>query len=152
MRWSPADLRLSLQQLATARHGGQTACLHVARLAYHESSCEPARHCLLLSHPQLSSRHRTPACAVTYLALCHDSYSHATSRQVLQAAVVTAGCWAALFAAKLLLGYLLKQASASYVRHYERRRGAYKGVVSRRSTMAGLPTFPATPALTKKEE
>lgn len=81
--------------------------------------------------------------AVSYMALRHQSLSRASAGQVAAAAASAVAAWACLFAAKLVLGYLLKQASASYVRHYEQKRGALKGRGGdRRVTMAGLGSFP----------
>ncbi|GAB4821944.1 hypothetical protein N2152v2_008990 [Parachlorella kessleri] len=75
--------------------------------------------------------------AMTYLALCYDGYSGASSWQICWAALLAAAGWVALFAAKLLLGWLLKQASASYVRHFEARRARLLAKGGRRVTLAG---------------
>ena len=74
---------------------------------------------------------------MTYLALCYDGYSSASSWQICLAALVAAAGWVALFVAKLLLGWLLKQASASYVRHFEARRARLLVKGGRRVTLSG---------------
>lgn len=86
---------------------------------------------------------------VTYLAIGAATSARPTPWQVAAGVGAAAAAWAALFVAKLLLGYLLKLASAHYVRHYELKRSTLKAR-DRRVTMAALVREPA--ASTKKEE
>jgi hypothetical protein len=88
---------------------------------------------------------------VTYLAISYDSYSRASARQVCQAVLAAVVCWVVLFAAKLLLGYLLKQASASYVRHYESRRAGLKAGGGRRVTLVGAVPHAASGGVKKED-
>lgn len=72
--------------------------------------------------------------AVTYLALGYQSLSHASALQQCKVLAAVVLSWSVLFAVKLLLGYLLKQASASYIQHYDAHRTSTRGT-GRRVTL-----------------